>query len=135
MSAPADAAALVGTWRTLDWTIEYPDGRVTRPFGAEPDGRLIYAGRAPLPPGNPRETAPAARAALFDSCLAYAGTWRVEAGHVRHEVAVSLNPVLIGTVQWREPELRGDRLDLVAREALPDGGERVHRIAWRRVGS
>jgi hypothetical protein len=145
VSAPVDAHALVGTWQAVEWTIAYPDGRTTRPFGADLDGRLLYAadggmsaliaagGRAPLPPGNPRDAAPEARAALFDSCLAYAGRWRLEAGRVRHEVAVSLNPVLIDTVQWREPELHGDRLDLVARETLPDGGTRVHRLGWRRV--
>src|SRR5690606_19166642 len=48
MTRPNDdariATALVGAWRLVSWTIEYPaSGRVTQPFGAVPEGLLMYS--------------------------------------------------------------------------------------------
>ena len=141
------AAALVGTWRLVSWTIEYPaSGRVTRPFGPRPEGLLLYAadghmsavmqrpGRARLSRADPGAVDDAEKAAAFAGYLHYAGTWHVAGGCVVHAVELAMNPNLIGTLQRRRIALSGDALELAADEPLETpGATRHHRIAWRRA--
>lgn len=138
------ARRLVGAWRLQRWAIEQPDGTVTEPFGADPEGLLLYtadgwmtatlmaANRAPFSRANPRRAPQRERAAAFDSYFSYGGRWRVVAGRVHHEVTVGLNPSMVGTVQVREPRLTARTLTLSAVERT-DSGTRVHRIHWRRA--
>lgn len=141
------AAALVGAWRLVCWTIEYPaSGRVTQPFGAAPEGLLLYAadghmsavmqrpGRARLSRADPNAVPDAEKATAFAGYLHYAGTWRVADGCVIHAVAIAMNPNLIGTQQVRRIVLDGERLELGAEEPLETPGQsRRHRIAWQRA--
>jgi len=141
------AAALVGAWRLESWTIEYPSsGRVTQPFGAVPEGLLVYSadghmsaamqrhGRARLSRADPNAVADAEKAAAFSGYLHYAGTWSVADGRVVHAVELAMNPNLIGTRQVRHVALDGDRLELGAEEPLESPGQiRRHRIVWRRA--
>jgi hypothetical protein len=151
MTQPDDdvrvATALVGAWRLVSWTIEYPaSGRVTQPFGAVPDGLLMYSsdgymsatlqrpGRARLSRADPNAVSDAEKAAAFTGYLQYAGTWSVADGHVVHEVELAMNPNLIGTRLVRHVALDGDRLELGAEEPLESPGQsRRHRIVWRRA--
>jgi hypothetical protein len=151
MTQPDDdvriAAALVGAWRLVSWTIEYPaSGRVTQPFGAVPDGLLMYSsdgymsatlqrpGRARLSRADPNAVSDAEKAAAFAGYLQYAGTWSVADGHVVHEVELAMNPNLIRTRLVRHVALDGDRLELGAEEPLESPGQsRRHRIVWRRA--
>ena len=151
MTTPNDddriAAALVGAWRLVSWTIEYPaSGRVTQPFGAAPEGLLMYStdghmsaamqrpGRARLSRADPNAVSDAEKAAAFAGYLQYAGTWSVADGHVVHAVELAMNPNLIGTRQVRHVALDGDRLELGAEEPLEAPGKvRRHRIVWRRA--
>lgn len=140
-------AALVGAWRLVSWTIEYPaTGRVTRPFGAAPEGLLVYSadghmsaamqrpGRARLSRADPHAVSDAEKATAFAGYLHYAGTWSVAGGNVIHLVELALNPSLIGTRQVRQVTLDGDALELGAEEPLETPGQsRRHRIAWRRA--
>jgi hypothetical protein len=144
---PPLADALPGAWRLERWTLEYPDGRVVRPFTPGADGLLIYSkdghmsavlqapGRARLSSEDLTRVADADKAAAFAGCVQYAGRWHVEGDSVVHSVEFAVNPNLAGTRQVRAVELQGDRLELVAREPLEGGGERVHRLAWRRAGA
>lgn len=141
------AAALVGAWRLVAWTIEYPaTGRVTQPFGAEPEGLLMYSadghlsaviqrpGRARLSRADPNAVSDAEKAAAFAGYLHYAGTWSVADGCVVHAVEWAMNPNLIGTRQVRRVALAGDGLELGAEEPLETPGQsRRHRIVWRRA--
>lgn len=141
------AAALVGAWRLVSWTIEYPaSGRVTQPFGAVPEGLLVYSadgymsaamqrpGRARLSRADPNAVSDAEKAAAFAGYLHYCGTWSVTDGHVVHAVQLAMNPNLIGTRQVRQVALEGDRLELAAEEPLEAPGQvRRHRIVWRRA--
>ena len=141
------AAALVGAWRLVAWTIEYPaSGRVTQPFGAVPEGLLMYLadghmsaamqrpGRQRLSRADPNAVGDAEKAAAFAGYLHYAGTWSVADGHVVHAVELAMNPNLIGTRQVRHVALEGDRLELGAEEPLEAPGQvRRHRIVWRRA--
>ena len=151
MTKPGDdriAAALVGAWRLVSWTIEYPaNGRVTQPFGAAPEGLLMYLsdghmtaaiqrpGRARLTRADPNAVSDAEKAAAFAGYFHYAGTWSVADGHVVHAVELAMNPNLIGTRQVRHVALEGARLELGAEEPLEAPGQvRRHRIVWRRAG-
>ena len=141
------AAALVGAWRLISWTIEYPaSGRVTQPFGAVPEGLLMYSadghmsaalqrpGRVRLSRADPNAVSDAEKAAAFAGYLQYAGTWSVADGHVVHAVELAMNPNLVGTRQVRHVSLDGDRLELGAEEPLEAPGQvRRHRILWRRA--
>ena len=137
--------ALVGTWRLVNWTVTYPDGRVTRPFGTRPEGRLLYTpdggmsatvtarGRQPLAQANPPLASAKQRAGLFDSSFSYAGRYRVMGDRVRHDLAVAQNPALLGKPQLRDAHLSGSRLELSASEPLPGGGSRRHVLTWTRL--
>jgi hypothetical protein len=149
MSDASLAAALVGAWRLLSWTIEYPaTGRVTRPFGSTPEGLLLYSadgymsavmqrpGRSRLSRADPHAVSDAEKAAAFAGYLHYAGTWHVADGRVVHDVSLAMNPNLVGTRQVRSISLAGDALELGAEEVLETPGQsRRHRIAWRRAGT
>ena len=151
MTRPDDdariAGALVGAWRLASWTIEYPaSGRVTQPFGAVPEGLLVYSadghmsaaiqrpGRARLSRADPNAVSDAEKAAAFAGYLHYCGTWSVAEGNVVHAVELAMNPNLLGTRQVRHVALDGDRLELGAEEPLEAPGQvRRHRIVWRRA--
>jgi len=146
-SDAALAAALVGAWRLVSWTIEYPaTGRVTQPFGPAPEGLLLYTpdghmsaalqqpGRPRLSRADPHAVSDAEKAAAFASYFHYAGTWHVADNCVVHAVDVAMNPNLTGTRQVRRIALAGDVLELGAEEALEAPGQlRRHRIRWRRA--
>jgi hypothetical protein len=143
------AAALVGAWRLLRWTIEYPaTGRLTRPFGPAAEGLLVYSAdghmsatlqrpvRPRLSRADPNTVSDAEKAAAFSGYVHYAGTWHVADGHVIHDVEFAMNPNLVGTRQVRSLALAGDVLELGAEEALEaPGAVRRHHLAWRRAGS
>jgi hypothetical protein len=141
------ATALVGAWRLVSWTIEYPaTGRLTQPFGPAPQGLLVYSadghmsaalqrpGRARLSRADPNAVSDAEKATAFAGYLHYAGRWSVADGCVAHDVDIAMNPNLIGTRQVRSIALAGDALELGADEPLEAPGQiRRHRIAWRRA--
>ena len=141
------ARALTGAWQLVSWTIEYPSGsRVTQPFGADPEGLLVYTSdghmsavmqrrnRPRLSRADPHAVGDAEKAAAFGSYLHYSGRWSVAGGNVIHDVRHAMNPNLIGTRQVRSVALDGDTLELGAAEQLEaPGTARRHRILWRRA--
>jgi hypothetical protein len=141
------AAALLGGWRLVRWTTEYPaTGRVPQPFGPAPEGLLTYTADGCMSAAMQRPSRPrlsradvgavgeAEKASAFDSCLFYAGRWHVEGSDVHHHVELAMNPNLTGSRQVRGALLRGPELELTAQEALEQpGATRVHRILWRRA--
>jgi hypothetical protein len=139
--------ALTGAWHLVRWTIEYPSiGRVTQPFGADPEGLLVYIAdgymsavmqrrhRPRLSRADPHAVSDAEKSAAFATYLHYSGLWSVADGHVIHDVRHAMNPNLIGTRQVRSILLDGDHLELGAEESLESAGtSRRHRILWRRA--
>lgn len=142
-----EAEVLIGAWRLERWEIVAGDGTRRHPFGAQPAGLLIYtadgcmsacimAGDRPaLSAPNPRRASAAERAAAFDGYFSYAGRYRVSGSRVLHEIEIALNPAMVGTPQWRDAQLAGSELTLSASEPAANGGERLHRLVWRRVQS
>ena len=137
---------LVGTWALVDWRIEYLDGRVTRPFGVDAAGQLVYsadghmsasvsrAGRSRLDAANARLASVADKAAAFDGYFHYAGRWHLDGNTVVHSVDLALNPDFVGSEQRRRVDFDGAQdLQLSADEPVGERGARRHVLAWRRV--
>lgn len=136
----------LGAWSLIDWRIEYDDGRVTRPFGEDATGQLIYApdgsmsatvcaARRPcFDVANARDATGAQKAHAFASYFHYAGTWRLEDDDlVVHAVEFALNPDMAGTEQRRHARFGGaTTLTLSAREETGEGAGRQHILQWKR---
>ena len=57
--------ALIGAWQLVRWTIEYPpSGRVTQPFGADPEGLLVYTADGHMSAVMQRRNRPRCRAPI-----------------------------------------------------------------------
>lgn len=134
---------LHGTWRLLTWEQHYDDGRIVLPFGERPMGVITYLGdrmscvlsrseREPFRTGGQWDSSDEEKAAAYDECMAYAGSFTVDGDVVTHHIDVSLFPNWICRDQRRHAVLDGDRLSLTAR--LEEGTEqaRTALLAWRR---
>ncbi|MEQ8742936.1 lipocalin-like domain-containing protein [Parasphingorhabdus sp.] len=142
---PNDPVEFVGTWRLVDWRIEYEDGNVTRPFGNGAHGYIIYSADGTMTASiakarrdrfdilNARNASTDQKAEAFDSYFHYAGLWQIEGEDVLHAVTMSLNPEMAGTEQRRRAEFDGEGgLTLSAKEALSNGDTRHHVLQWKR---
>lgn len=138
-------AMLVGAWALVDWRIEYGDGKVTRPFGEEATGQLLYSAdgrmsatvssgaRPRLGQASARQASDQQKAAAFDGYFHYAGRWHIDGDTVVHTIELALNPDLPGTEQRRLVRLDGaNGLELRADEPVGGGTLRRHILAWRR---
>lgn len=124
----AHPGGLTGTWQLVRYEDHLLEGGASRfPFGEHPKGQLVYDGdghmsiqlmKMPHPKvasGDDERVTPEEKQALYDACVAYFGTYRVdESRHVVvHEVEGDLADVYVGLSQERPYVLEGDRLELV----------------------
>lgn len=139
MSATS-ADAIPGTYR-LDSITASSDGGPFRDLYAQaPTGYAIITPRrfmAVITAGGRHfGTTQAAKAALFDSLIAYTGTYRIEGEHFITEVDVSWLEYFNGTDQGRTFRIDGNRLILTTFPA-PDRDDpsktRVARVVWERI--
>ncbi len=121
--------SLVGTWKLTAYEDHLADGSIEYPYGGKPVGLLIYDAtghmaiqimKMPHPKvasGDEEKVAPEEKRALFDSYIAYFGTYVVDWAKktVTHKVAGDLYDVYVGTSQDRPFQLNGDRLTLTPR--------------------
>lgn len=139
------ASALLGTWRMLSWTRKVvASGEVTDAMGAEPVGFLSYQAddrmmalvvsrSRPVPQGTTLTNDE--KAALFDSMLAYSGSYTVENGRVTHHVDASWNPLWAGAELIRPYSISGDRLVISDAPGIDPvtGEEVIYRIEFQKV--
>ncbi len=139
------AAALHGTWRMVSWTRRaVATGVVTNAMGPDPVGYLSYhpdgrvmavvvsRERAALKGEVPTD---AEKVALFDSMLAYAGTYTFENGRVVHHVDASWNPAWGVSDLIRPFSIDGNRLVISGAPGVdPKNGEEVvYELEFRKV--
>lgn len=138
---------IVGAWLLAEWRTDYSDGRApTFPFGARPDGLLVYSadgymnasiGRADRPrmTGESLKHTPVdERLAAIDSFMSYGGPYEVRGDEVQHHVTIALFPNLVGSEQLRRMRLAGDTLELRAEDTLPGSNvQRTHRLIWNKA--
>ena len=128
----------------LTWQREFADtGERLDALGADPVGFVSYSddGRVHAIVVKrdrrvPKSVPPSAneKLALFDSMLAYAGTYTLHDDHVVHHVDASWNQAFTGTDLTRFYKLHGSTLEISAAPA-PDpftGRPVVHRMTFEK---
>jgi hypothetical protein len=139
---------LVGAWVLESYLSTRPDGTdIQYPLGPEAAGIIMYTPdgfmsaqimRADRPrfAGEDVQNAQEEEFASVAGYLAYSGPYTVaeDGSEVRHQVAVSLHPNWLGSVQARVLSLDGDRLELSAAGPMRVNGEqRTAQLMWRRA--
>ncbi len=115
-SFAADRDVLVGNWRLVSFEREYQTtGEREYPMGKTPAGYIIFLteGRMAVVitgEGRKAPTTDQDRAGLFNSLVAYTGSYRVDGDKWITTVDVSANPAWVGTDQTRTFRITGDRL-------------------------
>lgn len=141
---PTDAGRFVGAWELVSWT-STTDERTSFPFGGDAKGLLIYstdgrmsvflsqANRTPFARAEAKAGTPDEKAAAFDSCFAYTGTFEVAEGRVIHRLQHRTFPNWIGTEQVRFVWFNGGRLILETPPLPTADGLAVSRLVWERL--
>ncbi|MER5203874.1 lipocalin-like domain-containing protein [Streptomyces sp. NPDC002825] len=123
---------VVGVWRLVSYVDLDESGKPTEgPLGPSPTGLLIYQAGGHMSVSMMRgdhRTAPAGTTHF----MGYAGTWRLDAGQVRHAVSVSAHAFQVGTELVRDWELEGDLLTLRGTAVLA-GRTQPRVLTWQRV--
>ena len=143
---PLAAADLIGSWLLRSWVLSLDDGSKETPFGAEPQGLVVYTtdGRMittiglrarPSAGSDLSSVSDAARLAAIRTFVAYSGTFTVDGEDVVHAVEMSLDPAWVGTQQRRHVELSDDgRTLILSTDPLLVVGRRGrHRLTWERA--
>ena len=137
---------LYGTWRLLSFTQRVvATGEKSDVFGKAPHGFLSYGrdGRMSAilaKDGRPKPTDMAKltgeeRTELFNTVIAYAGTFTFDGKTVTHHVDISWNENWTGTDQVRNIRLEGGRL-YISTNPQPsgiDGKVMVAELIWEKV--
>jgi hypothetical protein len=138
----ATASDFVGTWKLVDYSFLYEDGRIEKPWGENVVGYLLYSAEGymsgNLSPAGRRhnvEKAPERKSTRKRDYIAYAGPYTVEKDTVTHHVEVSLFPNWLGTAQLRYHKLEGDTLVLRTPPVLSGDGMVAVQLTWRRTRS
>jgi len=115
--SPADdRAKILGIWRLVSFEVEYQaTGQKENTRGKNPRGYIIFTpeGRMAVVITNEGRKTPNTdqdRADLFNTMVAYTGTYRIEGDKWITKVDVSWNPAQVGTEQPRSFRVDGDRL-------------------------
>lgn len=136
---------LVGVWRLLSCEHRLVGGRIMRPFGKRPEGRLIYSsgGRMMVMIMDPRRPR-GASGQLFEAnaselavaaagFIAYSARWKAVGGRVFHEVDISLFPNWIGGTQIREFKITGRKVRFSTKPFSIKGVTQTASLVWERV--
>jgi len=138
--------AVIGTWRLISFAAQDVEtGTLTRPWGDAPVGFLTYtpggrmsavltAGQRLAESGS-AEQRTQARAQLFMTQTAYAGTYTLTPDGVVHHVEVASFPDWVGRDQVRYASLDGDTLTIRTPPLprFPDLRQQIFTLTWRRV--
>jgi hypothetical protein len=142
--APPASAALLGTWKLVSWQREIvATGERSDALGPSPlgyfnygaDGRvlllIVRRDRAAPQAGAPTD---AEKLALFDSMLAYAGTYTLDEEKIIHHIDASWNEAWTGTNQVRFYKLDGNTLTIRGAPARDPhiGQEVVHHVVLQK---
>ena len=145
MSVGSGAEALLGTWKMLSWYREFLDtGEKIEALGPEPvgyitwgaDGRVMAlitakdrkAAAGPVPTDDEKLH-------LFNSMIAYAGTYTLDDEKVVHHIDTSWNQTWTGTDQVRFYKLDNDTLTITGAPAADPytGRQVIHRIVFQKL--
>lgn len=135
-----DRQTILGVWQLVSFEVEYQATGEKEPVrGKSPTGYIIFTaeGRMMVVLTNEGRNAPKSvedRANLFNSMVAYTGTYRIEGDRWITKVDVSANPALVGTDQARFFRRDGERLQEITQWAVrPEKGMARTVITWERA--
>jgi hypothetical protein len=127
VSFAADRDVLVGNWRLVSFEREYQaTGEREFPMGRTPTGYILFLAEGRMVvvitgDGRKAPTTDQDRAGLFNSMVAYTGSYRVDGDKWVTTVDVSANPAWVGSEQTRSFRVTGDRLqEMTAWATRPD---------------
>lgn len=135
--------SLVGSWDLIGTYRQRGDGGCDYYLGRNPRGRLTYTNEGfmhaimisdtrPQPTSSQLSTSE--KVEMFDTLIAYSGTYRVEDRKVTHHVDAAWNEAWIGRDKVRFFELNEGRLAILT-EPTPDpkdGSSVVYVVEWQR---
>jgi hypothetical protein len=112
---------LYGTWKLISWTRRLLDtGETVEAFGRAPRGFLHYGRDGHVfwvmtkenraKPRDLTKLSDSQRAELYNTLVAYAGTYTFDGNAATHHVQVSWNEVWTGTAQVRNLRFEENRL-------------------------
>ena len=142
MAEPKD---LLGTWRMLSWKKKtVSSGETVDAHGPNPVGYITYGADGRMHAIVVRRDRPAPetlpptdteKLRLFDSMLAYAGTYTLDDEKVIHHVDVSWNQAFTKTDLIRFYKLANGILTITAAPAIDpySGKEVIHQMEFRKV--
>lgn len=140
---------LIGTWKLIDWTVEFEGGRVVKPFRGNATGLLTYTDegrmiaslmrtdREPIGTRSFAEAKALERASAAAGYLSYAGSFEIIADQVHHHVELSLFPDWVGGTQvrviaWIDNQDGTTDLELSTAHP-PEERSAVNRLRWHRI--
>ena len=141
-AAAQGAKGLAGTWMLVSNTVTLPSGEKQLPFGANPQGTMIFGAdgrymntvmKATLPKfaGNSRvKGTPEENHAVVDGSIAHFGKYTVEGQAIVFNIERSTFPNWDGTTQKRTYTLKGDELKYVVPSASIGG---TAEVVWKRA--
>lgn len=136
---------LVGTWRLVSFHVEAPDGSITYPWGKDVAGYITYtdwrrmavvfqkADRPRSGSGDLWQRTAEEKAEAYDTCIAYSGTYDVEANRVIHHVEVCTFQNYVGTDLVRAFEIEGNRVTLTTPPTPFGAATAVAVLVWERA--
>jgi hypothetical protein len=136
-------ADIVGSWELQSLYRQRHDGSREALYGDRPSGRLTYTPDGVVhailvsddrPCPSSMDMADKDRAGLFQTMVAYSGTYRVEGNKVIHAVDVSWNQLWTSTDLVRFYELKDDVLRIITAPTVDplDGTSNIYVLEWRR---
>ena len=116
---------LIGTWRFVDFRLisDKDGGAVTRPWGDDHAGQIVYAPDGFMSVLIRRE----------GGTMAYAGPYTIEGDTVVHHIELATDDKLVGTAQRRRVELEGNRVTLTSEVSLFGGAGTRANLVWERA--
>jgi hypothetical protein len=136
---------LYGTWQLVSFTAQVvATGESVGTFGKAPQGYLSYGRDGRMLVMMVKESRPrpsdiskmtdAERLELFNSMVAYGGTFKVDGSRITHNVDISWNENWTGTMQVRRFQIEGHRLILTQDPQVGADGRRTAAVlTWERV--
>lgn len=142
---PKATEELYGTWRLVSYTRQVVGTAESADlFGKAPHGFLNYGRDGRMiaiivkenrpKPADLAKMTDQERAELFNTVIAYAGTFKVDGSRVVHNVDISWNENWTGTAQVRSLRLEGRRLIISADPQIGVDGRSVTPVlTWEKV--
>jgi len=138
--------AIYGTWKLVSATrLLLATGEKIDAFGKRPSGYLTYTPDGRMiailtKEGRPKiadmsKASEQERAELFNTMIAYAGTFSLRGDKVTHHVDISWNENWTGSDQLRNVKLEGDKLYITSdpQPSGVDGRPVIAELQWERL--